>query len=172
MFDDDPNDESFEETLRSIVREVSESLERVAQLSLDDIAGVIGVDPARVQGLIDSAVGWLRAHAEGFGESGVASGAEPRGPAIVEDSMRSSGPQPLDVPTRDQGVALAALDSGRWRVEPGSHALIAQGEGPGPGDAPGLVDELRARDWIAADGEVTLVGRRALSRWLDAADGR
>jgi hypothetical protein len=69
-------------------------------------------------------------------------------------------------------MALAALDSGRWRVEPGTHALTAQGEGPGPGDAPGLVDELRARDWIAADGGVTLVGRHALSRWLDAADGR
>jgi hypothetical protein len=69
-------------------------------------------------------------------------------------------------------MALAALDSGRWRVEPGSHALVALGEGPGPVDAPGLVDELRARDWIAADGQVTLVGRHALSRWLDAADSR
>jgi hypothetical protein len=39
-------------------------------------------------------------------------------------------------------------------------------------DARGLVDELRARDWVAADGEVTLVGRHALSRWLDAANPR
>jgi hypothetical protein len=24
------------------------------------------------------------------------------------------------------------------------------------------------RDWIASDGEITLAGRRALSRWLEA----
>ena len=29
--------------------------------------------------------------------------------------------------------------------------------------------ELRVRDWLGADGEITLVGRRALSRWLEAA---
>jgi hypothetical protein len=172
MFDDDPSDESFEETVRAIVREVSESLEWVAQVDLDDVAGVIGVDPDRVRGLIDSAVGWFRAQAEGLGDSGVVSGAGPGSASVVAGLLRSTGPQPLDLPTRDQGVALAALDSGRWRVEPGSHALVAQGVGPGPGDALGLVDELRARDWVAADGEVTLVGRRALSRWLDAADAR
>ena len=172
MLDDDSNDESLEEALRSIVRDISESLERVAQMDFDDVAGVIGVDPARVRGLIDSAVGWFRAQAEGLGDSGVVSGAGPGSASVVAGLLRSTGPQPLDLPTRDQGVALAALDSGRWRVEPGTHALMAQGEGPGPGDAPGLVDELRARDWIAADGEVTLVGRRALSRWLDAATAR
>jgi hypothetical protein len=172
MFDDDPDDESFEETVRAIVREVSQSLERVAKVDFDDVAGVIGVDPALVRGLIDSAVGWFRAQAEGLGDTGVVSRAGPASAEVVEDSLRSTGPQPLDLPTRDQGMALAALDSGRWRVEPGTHALIAEGGGPGPGDAPGLVDELRARDWIAADGELTLVGRRALSRWLDAADGR
>jgi hypothetical protein len=69
-------------------------------------------------------------------------------------------------------LALAALDSGRWTVEPGSNALAAHGEGRGPTDALGLVRELHARDWIAADGEVTLVGRHALSRWLDASTPR
>jgi hypothetical protein len=166
MFEDEPSNEGFEETVRSIVREVSESLEWAAHVDLGDLAEAIGVDPVRVRGLIDSAIGWVRAQADGLGETG----AGPRGAAVVEDSVRSTGPQPLDLPTREQGMALAALESGRWRVEPGSHALVAQSEGPGPGDAPGLVDELRARDWIAADGEVTLVGRRALSRWLDAAD--
>ena len=39
---------------------------------------------------------------------------------------------------------------------------------PSPREAPGLVDELRARDWITADGEITPAGRHALSRWLDA----
>jgi len=73
----------------------------------------------------------------------------------------------MDLPTGEQGLALAALDSGRWLVEPGSHSLVVAGEGPAPSHAQDLVGELRARDWIAADGGVTLVGRHALSRWLD-----
>jgi hypothetical protein len=82
---------------------------------------------------------------------------------------RGSGPHPLDLPTAAQGLALSALDSGRWSVEPGSHRLETHG-GPEPGDAMGLVGELRARDWIGANGEVTLVGRNALKRWLEQAD--
>jgi hypothetical protein len=30
------------------------------------------------------------------------------------------------------------------------------------------VRELRVRDWITPEGKLTLAGRRALSRWLDA----
>ena len=67
-------------------------------------------------------------------------------------------------------MALAALDSGRWRVEPGTSALAVHGEGPGPSDALGLVREMRVRDWMTADGQITRAGRNALSRWLDAAD--
>ena len=84
-----------------------------------------------------------------------------------EDSLRGAGPDPLDAPTPEQGRALAALDSGRWTVEPGTSALSSHGDGPGPSDALGLVRELRVRDWIDADGEVTLVGRHALRRWLE-----
>jgi hypothetical protein len=29
---------------------------------------------------------------------------------------------------------------------------------------------MRVRDWMTADGEITLAGRNALRRWLDAAD--
>ena len=92
------------------------------------------------------------------------------GPAGGEDPLRHAGPHPLDLPNADQGLALAALDSGRWGVEPGTSALAVHGEGPGPSDALGLVRELRVRDWMTADGEITLAGRNALSRWLDAAD--
>ena len=53
-------------------------------------------------------------------------------------------------------------------VEPGTDALAARGGGPGPSDALGIVRELRVRDWLGADGEITLVGRRALSRWVEA----
>ena len=74
------------------------------------------------------------------------------------------------MPTAEQGIALAALDSGRWTIEPGTTALSVSGGGPGPSDALGLVRELRERDWIDADGGVTLVGRHALGRWLAAAE--
>ena len=169
MFEDDASHESFEETMRSIVREVSRSIERVAQVDLDDVAEAIGVDLARAREFADSAVGWLRAHAEGLGEDGAFWGGGPRGEAVDEDPLPRGGPHPLDLPTAEQGMALAAVDSGRWSVEPGSDALAVDGAGPGSRDATGLVDELRARDWITADGEITLAGRHALSRWLEAA---
>jgi hypothetical protein len=84
------------------------------------------------------------------------------------DPLRGAAPNALDLPTAEQGQALAALDSGRWTVEPGTEALASGGEGPGPSDALGLVRELRVRDWITPEGKLTLAGRRALSRWLDA----
>lgn len=84
------------------------------------------------------------------------------------DPLRGAAPNALDVPTTEQGQALAALDSGRWIVEPGTEALASGGDGPGPSDALGLVRELRVRDWITPEGKLTLAGRRALSRWLDA----
>jgi hypothetical protein len=97
----------------------------------------------------------------------------PAGPAPRqfggEDPLRHAGPHPLDFPTADQGLALAALESGRWRLEPGTSALAVHGEGPGPSDALGLVRELRVRDWMSADGELTQAGRSALGRWLAAA---
>ena len=74
------------------------------------------------------------------------------------------GPHPLDLPTDHQGVALSALDSGRWTVRPGSNQLAGTGAGGGPVPSD-VVGELRGRDWITADGTLTLVGRHALSRW-------
>lgn len=169
MSPDDEGQESFEEKVRSIAREVSRSLERVAHVDLEEIAESIGVDPARATEFIDTAMGWLRGQAEGFGDDVPTWGSGPSSEvATHEERLRSAGPHPLDLPTGEQGLALAALDSGRWTVEPGSHTFVAHGDGPRPSDAVGLVGELRARDWIAADGEVTLVGRHALSRWLDA----
>lgn len=170
MFEDDAGNESFEETLRSLVREVSRSIERVAQSDLDEVADAFGVDLERARGLADTAVGWLRAHAESLGEDSVFWGAALRGATLNEKPPPSDGPHPLDLPTAEQGMALAAVDSGRWTVEPGSDALAAEGDRPvSRGVAAGLVDELRARDWISARGEITLAGRHALKRWLDAA---
>ncbi len=153
--------------VRDIAREVSESVERtVSQVDVDGIANTIGVDPDRAREWLDTATGMLRARAERLGDE--MSTRASRKPKPSEDPLRNAQPHALDLPTDEQGLALAALDSGRWTVEPGSRALASHGEGPGPSDALGLVRELHARDWITADGEVTLVGRHALSCWLDA----
>jgi len=77
-----------------------------------------------------------------------------------------AGPHPLAMPTAEQGVALAALESGRWRIESGAFTVH---DGPGPGDPLGLLRELRVSDWVTADGELTLTGRKALARWLEHA---
>lgn len=188
MSDQDEGNESFEETMREIAREVSRSVERaMEQVNVDEIAGVIGIDPARAKEWVDNAGGWLRGQVESFGEDASswsakheevlrsakraeASWSTKRETAAAkEDPLRHAGPHPLDLPTDEQGLALAALDSGRWTVEPGSQRLAAQGDGPAPSDTLGLVRELRSRDWIAADGAVTVVGHHALKRWLDAA---
>ena len=61
-------------------------------------------------------------------------------------------------------MALSALDSARWTVRPGSNQLAGTGTGAGP-VASDVVSDLRGRDWITADGTLTLVGRHALARW-------
>jgi hypothetical protein len=174
MSDDEFNDKptSWEETLRAIADEVQRGIQRVQSGELDDIARSYGIDTERAKQFMDSAGEWLRAQTENLGgtpfpASPAPPSEEPAKPRTNWDPLTAAGPDPLDMPTDDQGRALAALDSGRWTVEPGMNALSAQGDGPGPRDALGLVRELRVRDWIDSDGEVTLVGRAALRRWLD-----
>jgi hypothetical protein len=153
---DEDKPKSFEETLRAIADEVTRGMERVQQGDLEDVARAYGLDPDRARSFIDRAGSWLRTQADSFS-------------VTVEswpDPLRAAGPDPLDVPTDEQGRALAALDSGRWVVEPGTSMLVSRGEGPAPSDALGLVRELRVRDWIDADGQVTLAGHAALKRWL------
>ncbi|MBV9196500.1 MAG: hypothetical protein JO168_20375 [Solirubrobacterales bacterium] len=153
--------DSFEEMFRSWARELGESVERaIEHIDVDDIVGSVGVDPLQAREWVQSAGDWLRA------QSGPPT--RPAKPAAAEDPLSGAVPHPLDLPTEEQGLALAALDSGRWTVEPGTEALAARGDGPGPSDALGLVRELRIRDWIAADGALTLTGRSALARWLEA----
>ena len=165
MTDDERHPKSFEEAARALVEELRESIERYAQADPEDIARAAGFDPDQVREWVDAAGDWVRSHVEGVGEQRRRPEAH-RG----EDILRDAEPHPLDVPTQEQGIALAALDSGRWTLEPGTAALSARGGGPGPRDALGLVRELRERDWIDADGAVTVVGRHALGRWLAAAE--
>jgi hypothetical protein len=170
VFGHDAGDDSFEETLRSMAAELGRYIERsIENVDLDELADSVGVDPAMAREWVESAGGWLSAQAENLGDE-VARRVRGPGRGVVRvDPLGGAEPHPLDQPTEEQGLALAGLDSGRWIVEPGADALAARGEGPGPSDALGIVRELRVRDWIAADGKLTLTGRHALSRWLDAA---
>jgi hypothetical protein len=175
MSDEDTPRKSFEEALRAIGEEVTRAVDRLSEMDLDDVARSVGVDPERARGWIDDAGAWLRSQAESFDPSTFdaatfrASWTTSSEPAATADPLGDAGPHPLDHPTAQQGQALAALDSGRWVIEPGTSALTARGDGPAPHDALGLVRELRVRDWLDVDGHLTLAGRAALARWLDAA---
>jgi hypothetical protein len=172
MFRNDPGGESFEEMLRSLAEELGRYVQRsIDNVDIEDVAGSVGVDPAAAREWFETAGGWLSAQTESFGEElakRAAAAHRPDQPVRV-DPLGGAGPHPLDLPTDEQGLALAALDSGRWIIEPGTDALAARGDGPGPSDALGIVRELRVRDWIGADGKLTATGRHALTRWLDAA---
>ncbi len=172
---DDENPDSFEARIRAIAQEVGRSLEEMMdQMDVEGAAGMFGADPATARQRFEDASRWLRERVEGFGDEMTARSPRPPDPrpsrpVSGEDPLVGARPHPLDLPTDEQGLALAALESGRWRIEPGSDALAANGEGPGPSDALGLARELRAHDWVTAEGEVTVVGRHALGRWLAAA---
>jgi hypothetical protein len=169
--------ESFEDKIRALARELGGAAERLSGLDVDELAGALGVDPDRARRWFETAGSWVRAQAEGMGEQQLPWGPTPwssRAPAAPaqDDPLRSAAPHPLDLPTDEQGIALAALDSGRWTVEAGTSRLSPHREGPAPNDALGLVRELQVRDWIASDGELTLAGRHALGRWLESATDR
>jgi hypothetical protein len=161
--------DSFEDTVRAILRDAARAAEKAATGNVDAIAEAVGVEPARARQWLDGVTRWVGEHAPAAEDIRVPEAwSTPR--AKADDPPAGAGPHPLDTPSAEQGLALAALDSGRWSVEPGSQALSTHGEGPGPIDAIGLFGELRARDWITLDGSVTVVGRHALTRWLAAAD--
>lgn len=188
MFDGD----SFEEAVRALAREAARSLENaIESVDTDRVAEMIGIDPDMARDWVQNAGGWLQEHADTIGDemasrvADTARSSEPESPRDPEPAPSSphpgfagreigdehafsgAGPHPLDVPTDEHGLALAALASGRWTVEPGTDALAAKGEGPAPQNALGVVRELRVRDWITAEGELTIVGRHALGRWLE-----
>jgi hypothetical protein len=171
--------DNFEDFWRSVAGGLGDSLQqKLDELDLDGISATFGVDSDQAREWVAGAASWMRtqvdARATPERETRPAPDrGDPRGEredplSDREDPLRGAAPNPLDLPTDEQGAALAALDSGRWIVESGSNKLAPRGEGPGPSDALGLVRELRVRDWIAGDGEITLAGRHALSRWLDA----
>ncbi|MGH2896117.1 MAG: hypothetical protein ACRDPM_23010 [Solirubrobacteraceae bacterium] len=175
--------DSFEDRLRAMADEINRSVQRMSEVDLEGLVGRYGIDADRARNLADVASQWLSDHLSpaapffGDGPDGdfdrvarhESAGADAH-VAEVGARSRRPGPHPLDLPAASQGVALSALDSGRWTVRPGSGQLDGTGEGTPPSEGTDLVSELRARDWITADGTLTLVGRHALARWCRTAE--
>lgn len=199
MSDEQPDRErkSLEETLRAIADEVTKGAERFASGNLgglEDLARASGIDAEPIKQFAEEAGEWLRdqiaAATQGGGDvepmpaadptdpresAGSPASATPTGtPAAASDdevaSPRVAGlPHPLDLPTEQQARALAALQSGRWTVEPGTVVLVTTlNRGPGPEDAHALGMELHVRDWVDVDGDLTFTGELALARWAEA----
>jgi len=144
--DDEPDGRSFEDVARALADEVHEAVERLSAIDLDDIARTASEEAERARH-------WIEHLARSLAQTG-----DPEDPPV-----QHAGPHPLATPTPEQGVALAALESGRWRIESGTFTVH---DGPGPSEPLALLRELRVSDWVTADGQLTLSGRRALARWL------
>lgn len=162
-------DDSFEDRLKAFAEQISKSLTR----DIDEVAERLGVDPDRARDAAGSLERWL---SDRFSGQAAHTGDPSHAPADAQrtgsTTTSGAGPHPLDLPTPEQGVALSALDSGRFGVRPGSSALAATGadSDPGGGERTDVVNELRARDWISPDGALTMVGRQALLRWCRTAE--
>jgi hypothetical protein len=162
------DDDSFEDRLKAFADQIAKSLSS----DIDEVAQRLGVDPDRARDVASTLERWL---SDRFSDQ------EPRGdqPNVAAPPERAAptttfgaGPHPLDLPTPEQGIALSALDSGRFAVRPGSSDLVATGANPDlhVGERTDLVNDLRARDWITPDGTLTMVGRQALLRWCRTAE--
>jgi hypothetical protein len=181
--------DNFEDRMREIADQISRSMQRMSEVDFEDLAETYGVDAERARNFASAAGQWLSDRLSSgeplFGQSQPRAHDGPApGPSARADTPETQGadpgqratrpgPHPLDLPTGWQALALSALDSGRWSVRPGSNQLGGTGEGPPPPagtDAPDLVNDLRARDWITAEGTLTLVGRHALARWCRTAE--
>ena len=167
-------DDSFEDRVRAIAEQISKSLAG----DIDEVAERLGVDPDRAREAASKLERWLNDRLTGQeAHSDDPSGVPDSAQHTTPTTTFGAGPHPLDLPTPEQGIALSALDSGRFTVAPGSSELAGTGADPdlGAGARTDLVNELRARDWITPDGTLTMVGRQALLRWCrtaeDSADG-
>jgi hypothetical protein len=149
--DGEPDGRSFEDVVRALADEVQRAVERLSAFDLDDVARAVNEEAERARR-------WIEDVARSLAQAGDAA------PRPEDAPVLPAGPHPLAMPSTEQGVALAALESGRWRIESGTFSVL---DGPGPSDPLGLLRELRVSDWITAGGELTLSGRKALARWLE-----
>jgi hypothetical protein len=127
----------------SVAEEVTRAVERLSEIDVEEIARRANAEAERARRWIDELGRMLREHPTTGGvapfaarppwepAAGPADRPSPT-PAPADDPLPNAAVRPLDLPTADRGLALAALDSGRWRLEPGMSALAVHGEGPGP----------------------------------------
>ena len=197
----DGEGDSGDPVLRWIAQQIQRSVRDLEQLDVEAISRVTGWDPDRVREQIDTAGEWITSHAEDLSENAlrrlenvvdpdtlkrVSSLLDPEllkrftggfggfagfGAPGTSAGPTGTAPHPLDVPSPAQGLALSAIDSGRWSVAPGSHEFVTHDGSAAPPDASGLIGELRARDWIDSGGGLTQVGRNALTRWMNEPRG-
>jgi len=151
--DDEPDGRSFEDVARALADELNRAVERGSAIDLDEIARAANEEAERARR-------WIEDLARSLAQTGDAA------PSPDDAPSHHAAPHPLAMPTTEQGIALAALESGRWRIESGTFTV---NDGPGPSDPLGLLRQLRVCDWVTADGELTLTGRNALARWLEQA---
>jgi hypothetical protein len=149
--DDEPDGRSFEDVARALADEVHQAVQRLSTIDLDDVARAANEEAERARRWIEDLARSLAPTAD--------AARSPEDPPV-----HHAGPHPGAMPSTEQGVALAALESGRWRIESGTFSVH---DGPGPTEPLGLLRELRVSDWVTADGELTLTGRKALARWLE-----
>src|ERR1044072_7445956 len=120
MSDHEPDGRSFEDVARALADEVNRAVERLSAIDLDDIARAANEEAGRARR-------WIEDLAPSLTQTGDAA-------MRPEDApVQHAGPHPLAMPTAEQGVALAALESGRWRMDQGTFTVHA---GPAPRDPP------------------------------------
>ena len=122
MPDDEPDGRSFEDVARALADEVNRAVERLSAIDLDGIAQAANEEAERARH-------WIEDLARSLTQAPDVA----RSPEV--EPVHPPGPHPLAMPTPEQGVALAALQSGRWRIESGTFAV---NDGPGPSDPLGL----------------------------------
>ena len=100
MPDDEPDGRSFEDVARALADEVHQAVERLSTIDLDDVARAANEE-------VERARRWIEDLARSLAPTGDAVRSPDDAP------VDHAGPRPLAMPTTEQGVALAALDSGR-----------------------------------------------------------
>jgi hypothetical protein len=120
-------DDSFEDRMKAIADQIAKSLTS----DIDEVAQRLGVDPDRAREVASNLQRWLSAR---LSDHEPRVGDQSHVPATAQRTAPTTpfgaGPHPLDLPTPEQGIALSALDSGRFTVRPGSSELAATGADP------------------------------------------
>ena len=170
MSDPDPERSSFEEVARALADEVSRAVERLSALDLDELARAASAEGERARQWIDELGRWLREQGEGF--AGFAARlriARARAPGR-RGSTATRRAASARSPHRRPGAGAGGTRLGPLEGRAGNQRAGRPRRGPRPQRRARARPRIRVRDWMTADGQITLAGRDALTRWLEAAD--